>query len=62
MKELYTIADYRGVPAGTIVAEPGEFPYTKKENGRWVGRHGKQEDYVFMCGTDRVVLREGWGT
>lgn len=61
MTILRTIADYRRVPAGTIAAEPGSFPYTKKENGRWIDRHGKQEDCVFMSGTEREVLREGWG-
>ena len=58
---LWTMADYMRAPAGTVVAERGKFPYTKKDNGRWVDRYGKQEDYVFMCGTERQVLREGWG-
>lgn len=61
MTTVRTIADYRRVPAGTVVAEPGQFPYTKKGNGRWVDRYGKQQDFVFMCGTERDVLREGWG-
>lgn len=61
MRTVRAIADYKRVPAGTVVAAPGEFPYTKKDNGRWVDRYGKQQDYTFMCGTERHVLREGWG-
>jgi hypothetical protein len=59
---LTTEQDYANAPMGTVVAEPGRFAWTKSygesycwsQGGAWLTNRE-------MAGTERQMLREGWG-
>lgn len=57
---LETQADYENAPEGTVVAEPGGLAWTKRSSGGWTA----DSIWLFerdMAGTERQVLRWGWG-
>ena len=60
---LVTEADYENAPAGTVIKEPGSFVWAKgsdeewfcwRQGGTWLTDHE-------MAGTERQLLRKGWG-
>lgn len=57
---LKTVEDYENAPEGTVVAKPFCLAWTKSYNGDWDdegdGKTGRE-----MGGTERQVLRWGWG-
>ena len=59
---LVSEQDYKNAPAGTVVAEPGHFAWTKSygEFYCWSQGGAWQSDHE-MAGTERQMLREGWG-
>ncbi|MHC2848816.1 hypothetical protein ACUXOC_000238 [Corynebacterium mucifaciens] len=57
---LATDQDYENAPEGTVVAEPSWQAWQKRVSGKWVSA-GYERDSVIMAGTERQVLREGWG-
>lgn len=54
-----TEEEYEALPQGSIVAEPGKNPWTRKPHV-WV-QAGATVDDVVLAGTTRQVLRRGWG-
>lgn len=51
--------EYEALPEGSIVAKPGEYPWTHKP---YVWEQvGAIADDVMLSGTTRHVLRRGWG-
>ena len=51
--------EYEALPEGSIVAKPGEDPWTKKP---YVWEQvGYTADDVVLSGTTRHILRKGWG-
>lgn len=59
--ELTTLEDFENAPAGTIVANNGDSPYTKRGLGDWADRFDEKRSNEGMSGTSRKVLRWGWG-
>lgn len=58
---LSTVEDYENAPAGTIVANNGDSPYTKRGLGDWADRFDDKRSNEGMSDTSRKVLRWGWG-
>ena len=54
-----TEEEYEALPEGSVVAKPGEDPWTHKPYV-WEQR-GAITDDVMLSGTTRQVLRRGWG-
>lgn len=57
---LETQADYENAPEGTVVAEPRWQAWQKRATGKWVYAESKR-DSGSIAGTERRVLRWGWG-
>ncbi|MGJ4094740.1 hypothetical protein [Corynebacterium macclintockiae] len=55
-----TEEEYGALPEGSVVAKPGEDPWTHKPYV-WEQR-GAITDDMMLSGTTRQVLRHGWGT
>ena len=57
---LSSVEDYETAPEGTVVAEPGKCAWTKVFDSEW-----RVGDILWtnrnMAGTERQVLRKGWG-
>lgn len=57
---LVTEQDYANAPAGTVVAESHYFAWQKNQFGAWRKVKTRLTDRE-MAGTERQVLRWGWG-
>lgn len=57
---LTTEEDYENAPEGTVVAEPRWQAWQKRATGKWVYAESKR-DSGSIAGTERRVLRWGWG-
>ena len=53
-----TKAEYKSLPAGSIVALPGGNPWFKDSDGAWNDGHSSVDSIAY---TPRQVLRRGWG-
>lgn len=59
-RTLSSVEDYENAPEGTVVAEPGFSAWTKDCDGDW-WKGGTWFTDRKMAGTERQVLRKGWG-
>lgn len=57
---LTTLGDYANAPEGTVVEGEGKLPWTRLEYV-WKETAGDVQNDVGMAGTERRVLRRGWG-
>lgn len=57
---LTTVEDYENAPVGTVVEGEGKLPWTRLEYV-WKETAGDVQNDVGMAGTERRVLRWGWG-
>ena len=57
---LTTLEDYENAPLGTVVEGEGKLPWTRLEY-IWKETAGDVKNNVGMAGTERRVLRRGWG-
>lgn len=57
---LTTVEDYENAPVGTVVEGEGKLPWTRLEYV-WKETAGDVQNDVGMAGTERRVLRRGWG-
>lgn len=57
---LTTLEDYENAPLGTVVEGEGKLPWTRLEY-IWKETAGDVQNDVGMAGTERRVLRWGWG-
>ena len=57
---LTTVEDYKNAPVGTVVEGEGKLPWTRLEYV-WKETAGDVQNDVGMAGTERRVLRWGWG-
>nr|DAL41017.1 MAG TPA_asm: hypothetical protein [Caudoviricetes sp.] len=57
---LTTLEDYENAPLGTVVEGAGKLPWTRLEY-IWKETAGDVKNDAGMAGTERRVLRRGWG-
>mgnify|MGYP006995033301 CR=1 FL=1 len=58
---LVTVGDYENAPEGTIVARGDHAPLLKRGPNAWTTEYNSLAYDEDMAGTERQVLRKGWG-